>query len=432
MSFVGKSSAALICLGVLGPVAFAQKNVVKVAKTVVTKPAVVQPRPPLLSAGKVPPLALQLQQNFMRDWDLALGTPLERSVARQHQKATSILTVTLKQRRQYVAERIQPVKDFLATHQNNWPQYGKSKQDDDMLRYISNFMEAEDPTPQVLGLQREIIRLRAQSNARSPYEVASIVGSMMEYGLIPHRAKTGNPKQNEDVELVNLGEDLAFAMAAFRVSMKNNPWKKISGFARIVDIATTYKAVSRQDLLLGGIPEMYEGEGGIHYPNIPLLTKNQYLVKQYRFATEHPFEFVLAPFWEKVFGYSFYRSFKYLSPVEKQALLFNAPQLPKSVKVLSDVFATCYDNAVRSWVEQNKREPNSYVGVWREEELADFLTRSTPTRSWFRFRENNEPKLFMDLSIPHQVEVLMWIWKNLNISPVRALERLTADKRDFF
>ena len=72
------------------------------------------------------------------------------------------------------------------------------------------------------------------------------------------------------------------------------------------------------------------------------------------------------------------------------------------------------------------------MGVWREEELADFLTRSTPTSSLFRFRENNEPKLFMELSIPHQVEVLMWIWKNLNISPVRALERLTADKRDFF
>ena len=41
-------------------------------------------------------------------------------------------------------------------------------------------------------------------------------------------------------------------------------------------------------------------------------------------------------------------------------------------------------------------------------------------------------KMFMDLTIPHQVEVLMWIWKKLNISPVSALERLTAEKRDFF
>ena len=373
MSFVGKSSAALICLGVLSPVAFAQKNVVKVAKTVAAKPAVVQTRPPLLNAGRVPSVSLQLQQSFMKNWDLALEENLERNVALQNHKEMSIPTVSLKQRNQYVAEKIQPVKGFLATHQNNWPEYGKSKQDNDMLRYIFNFMEVKDPTPQVVELQREIIRLRAQSNAHSPYEIASIVGSMMEYGIVPPRAKVGNAEETADIQVTALAEDLAFAMAATQVPMKENPWKKVLGFNRIADIASTYYAMRRQDVFLEEIPETYVGEGAIHYPNIPLLTKQQYLMQQNRFATEHPFEFVLAPFWEKVFGRSFYRLFNQLSTVEKQALLFNAPQLPKAVDLSASVFAPCYDNAVLSWMEQNNREPNSYVGVWLHYDLMKMM-----------------------------------------------------------
>ena len=221
-------------------------------------------------------------------------------------------------------------------------------------------------------------------------------------------------------------------MAATQVPMKENPWKKVLGFNRIADIASTYYAMRRQDVFLEEIPETYVGEGAIHYPNIPLLTKQQYLMQQNRFATEHPFEFVLAPFWEKVFGRSFYRLFNQLSTVEKQALLFNAPQLPKAVDLSASVFAPWYDNAVLSWMEQNNREPNSYVGVWREDQLATFLTKPQGSVASLRFNENDEMKMFMDLTIPHQVEVLMWIWKKLNISPVSALERLTAEKRDFF
>ena len=429
MSFVGKSSVVLICLGVLSPVALAQKNITKTLKAVVTKPVVLRAHPPLLKAGRIPPVSLQLQQSFMKNWDLALEENLERNVALQHHKEMAISTVSLKQRKQYVTEKMQLLKDFVATHQNNWPRYGKSKQDNYVLRYILHFMEVQNPTPQVAELQREIIRFRRQTNARSPYEIASIVGSMMEYGLVPARVRVGEQENSNDVEITDLAEDLAFAMAASQVSMKNNPWKKISGFKHMADVVSTYYAMRRQDVLLEGIPETYIGESGIHYPNVPLLTKEQYLVKQNQFATEHPFEFVLAPFWEKVFHSSFYRIFNTLSPVQKQAILLTAPKLPQAVNVTPAVFAACYNNALGTWIAQHGREPNIYTTA--TDKLQRFLTDPQSSRP-FRFRLNEEIRTFIDLPNEQQVEVLMWIWKNWQISPAEALKRFEMDYKNFF
>ncbi len=429
MSFVGKSCVTLICICVLSPVVWGQKKVTKVAQAVTAKPTVSLPRPPLAKAGEIPPVSTLLRQNFMHGWNLAMDTRLTRNVAQQTKKSISTPSTALTQRKQYVEEKIKPLRDFMETHQNNWPRYGKSKQDNHLLRYVLSFMEVDKPSPEEIELQREIIRLRAQSNAWSPYEIVSTVGAMMEYGIVPARAVAGGKELQEDADVTALAEETAFAMAAAKVPMKNNPWKKISGFNRIADMVSTYYAMRRQDFFTEGIPETHIGDGKIHYPNIPLLTKKQYLLEQNRFATEHPFEFALAPFWEKMFHSSFYRIFNSLSFVEKQAVLFTAPQLPMAVDATT--MAACYNNAVRAWTEQHGREPKSYTVAYRTEQLQRFLANPQEVRP-FRFNVNEELKTFIDMSNEQQVEVLMWIWQNWQISPVEALKSFEADKKSFF
>ena len=433
MSFIYKVSAVFACIGVLTSPVLAQKKVTKAAKAAITTPKIAVVRPPLLKAGTTASVAQQLQQNLMQSWNLAQAAHLERK-ALQARNRNNLLSVGLdiRKREAYVADKLKPLKNYLAAHQNNWPEYNRHAESNQLLRYIANFMEVEDPTPEVLSLQQQIIRLRATSNARSPYEVVKIVGDMMQYDIVPSRAMlAGKDNQNREEELA-LGEDLAFAMAAAKVPMPQNPWKNISGFDHIIDVVNTYNAMRRQDALLEGIPQTYTGKGGIHYFNIPLLTKTAYLNEQSHFAVIYPFEYVLAPFWERTFGRSFYRIFNKLSDKEKKAILFTAPQLPRAINENSPVFSPCYSNAVNLWEEYNHREVNNYAGVERTEKLIQFLRDDGHKMPSFRFRTPAGPALFVDLSYPEQVEVLMWIWKHLHMLPSKALERFEIDSRNYF
>ena len=432
MYLLRNCGVACVCLCVCATMSSAQKKITKVVSQVAAKPAPSLSRPPLIEAGQVTSLSKKLQQNLMQGWNLALSTQVERAIL---PKATGSKRLMPKaqtlQRNKFVVENMQPLKDYIASHQNNWPEYGKNLEANKLVHYVFNVLEQQNPTPEILELQREIIRLRATSNARSPYEVVQLVGAMIEYGFIPSRATMNAKYSGKSEDEIALGEDLAFAIVASKVPMQANPWKKISGFDRIVDIVHTYQARSRQDMLQAGIPETYIGAGGLRYQNIELLTQDQYLNKQYFFAVEHPFEFVLAPFWERVFGNSFYRTFNNLSNVEKEAVLFTAPKLPQAVNVDSQPFSLCYENAVNWWIERNGRQPNHYAGE-ELEKLKQFLTSDEKQSPSFSFRTELGRQPFIDLSYSQQTEVLMWIWKNLHILPTQALERFEVDSRNYF
>ena len=434
MYFIYKSCVIAVCLCVISTSVFAQKKVSKIVKPVVSNPKISVARPPLLKAARVPSVGQRLQQNLMQGWNLVLQTQLERKALEKiTQKKATVSAKAQQERQKYIIEKLQPIKTYLAVHQNNWPEYNRHPESNDLLRYIFNFIKEENPSAEVLELQREIIRLRATSNAPHPYDVIQTISSLMEYGnIVPSRATPDAQKNGKTQEEIALGEELAFAMAAAKVPMEGNPWANLPKLDRIADITNTYNAMRRQDMSSEGIPETYEGFAQIHYSNIPLLTTSEYLEEQNLFAVSHPFEYVLAPFWEQVFGRSFYGIFNGLSEQEKKAVLFTAPRLPRMIDVNSAIFLPCYSNAVKLWEEYNRREVNHYAGVEREKELVNFLTSNKPAPTDFLFRTSKGAVTFIDLSNEQQVEVLMWGWKHLQLLPSQMLERFKGDRRTYF
>ncbi len=439
MSIVGKSSAVLVCACMLTPAAFAQNKTV-IIKYLNPKQDV---RKTLQNMTRVPSKYARVnaldevrRTNFQHAVLDGFDMALERQAVQAAQAKRSALPkadlngiyapLSVQQRKSWVAQKIKPVKDYLAAHQNNWPEYNKFPQSNQLLRYIADVMEMKNPSPQVRGLQRELIRLRATSNARTPYEVSQIVGAMMEYDIVPVRATRSAQENGHTDEEITLGEDLAFAMAASKVAMKDNPWKKISGFERMTDVINTYNAMRRQDPVGLGIPETYMNDNLIHAANIPLLTKADYLEKQYAFAVNHPFEFVLAPFWEQALGDSLYTAFNNLSQLEKEAILLNAPKLPRSVNVDSKLFMTWYDNAVILWEEANRREVRSYAEEEDTEALVAFLNATDGGKKEFLFQTDSGRVPFIRLSPAQQVEVLMWAWKHWHLLPSQGLKKFKA------
>ena len=435
MSVVGKSSVVLVCMCMLTPVAFAQ-NKAQLAKYLkVTQKA----RDAFQNFRRVPFKYAQLAAldetrriGFQQTVLDGLDTALERQALQAAQAQRSALSTTalnewqlplkLHQQKSWIDQKIKPVKDYLAAHQNNWPEYNKFPESNQVLRYIADVMEMKNPSPKVRNLQRELIRLRATSNALTPYEVAQMVGAMMEYGIVPARATYSAQEHGNIDEEIALGEELAFAMAAFKVPMKGNPWKKISGFGHIIDVTNTYNAMRRQGFISQGIPETYIDANLIHMANIPLLTQVAYLEKQYTFAGNHPFEFVLAPFWEQMAGEDLYTAFNKLAQVEKEAILFNTPQLPRTV-VESELFKTWCDNEVLLWEELKHREVGNYVGAEDAGELVSFLNGKDGDKKEFLFQAASGRVPFSGLTHAQQVEVLMWAWKHLHILPAQVLKR---------
>ena len=312
------------------------------------------------------------------------------------------------------------IADYLAANENVWPVYAPHSQENNLLKRISNFMEVENPSVEVVYIQQEIIRLRAQSQARGPKEVLSIVQDMIAYGLIPSRAYISEEGKYTDDE-VSIGEELAFALAAYKVPMENNPWK-LEGMAEVADKASTYYAMRRADPLFEGLPHSHI-QDGIHQPNFPVWTRAQFVQHQRLWVEEHPFEYALADYWEKTFGHAFYKVYNVLSPLEKEAILFSAPDLPQVADATAVGFSAHYDKALERWIAEHKRAPFSRVGMDKEEYFGKVLADPATYPLTVGFQNSQRQWVdFADLHYPEQLEVLLWIWQKYQILPQKALQ----------
>lgn len=312
------------------------------------------------------------------------------------------------------------VKDYLAANGNVWPVYAPHSPAINLLKRIANFMEVETPSQQVLYIQQEIIRLRAASQARSPREVLAIVKDMMRYGMVPNRAYMSEEASYTQEEL-EIGEELAFAIAAYKVPMENNPWQ-IPGMQEVADKTAVYYAMRRADPLFEGLPVMYV-KSGIHEFNFPVWTRGEFVWHQQKWVHEHPFEYALAFYWEKKFGQALYRVYNNLSKVEKRAILFTAPGLPQVADATAENFAVYYDQALEKWQAAHNHAPYSRVSLEQEEMLGKKLTYSQDYKTTFKFRNAQGQYVdFVDLAYPQQLEILLWIWQKYQIFPQKALE----------
>ena len=322
------------------------------------------------------------------------------------------------------------VVQYLRAHQNRWPTYVPHSEEAALLKRITNFMEVEDPSLEVLYIQQEMIRLRASSKARSPQEILSIIRDMMHYEIVPSRAYLSEENKHTQEEL-ELGEELAFAIAAFKVPMENNPWKFVE-MQEIVDKATTYNTLRRVDPLFEGLPAMHI-EDGMHKSNFPVWTRGEFAWHQKEWVHKHPFEYALAPYWEKTFGTAFSRTYNSLSVLEKEAVMYATPGLPQVADVTSESFVDYYDREVAQWIAANKRVPFSRVAEDKEEYLGKVLAypEQYPMNLKFKHSKNGWVK-FADLAYPQQLEVLLWIWQKYQIFPQNALEIIGKTTTDYY
>ncbi len=450
MSVICKSSAVLACVCMLAPVAFAQNKTV-IIKYLNPKQNV---RKTLQNITRVPSKYAQVnelteirQSNFQNAVLDGINMGLERQAikAAQAQRQAAVAqeiaapklgevwhktSLSHEQLRTQAQWQTQFIVQYLKTHQNVWPVYEPHSQEANILKRISNFMEAENPSVEVIYIQQEIIRLRAASQARTPHEILSIVQDMIAYGLIPSRAYISEEGKYTDDE-VSIGEELAFAIAAYKVPMEKNPWK-IAGMEQIVDQVTTYYAMRRADPLFEGLPHSHI-QDGIHQPNFPVWTRAQFVQHQRLWVEEHPFEYALADYWEKTFGHAFYKVYNVLSPLEKEAILFSAPNLPQVADATAVGFSAHYDKALEKWIAEQKRAPFSHVGMDKEEYFGKILADPATYPLTVGFQNSQRQWVdFADLGYPEQLEVLLWIWQKYQILPQKALQVLGVKPQRYF
>lgn len=340
----------------------------------------------------------QFQTALMQNWQL-------QTQGRQRAPAN-------KQARLSAQRNTRFLRDYLQTHQNSWPVYAQSAQDNRVLRHVMGLMSAQENTPEILATKQEIIHLRAASNSRTPQELFSIIRDMMAYGIVPSRVHVDAMQRYTEDELA-LGEDLAFALLAYQVPMKNNPWN-LPGVAHLADQVNTYNLMRRANPLFESLPELYE-ENGMHKDNIPLLTQQEYASRQLAFATEHPFEYALAPYRSASFGLALPKVFNQLSRLEKEAILFTAPGLETNTG--KQMATTWYDKAVQ---KQNSG-PRSFLEPENEVNFKQRLTGNY--RILFRSLSGEEVA-FQDLPYQSQVEFLQWAWQNHRLLPGAVLNSL--------
>lgn len=431
-----KSSAVLASILLLAPAAFAQNKTV-IIKYVNPKQNV---RKTMQSLTRVPSKYAQVNelsemrrmnfQNAVLDGiELGIEKKALQAVQAQRQvaqkmsdaKLSNPLTEHLPEQLQAQAEqRTEFLVQYLKAHQNVWPVYAPRSEEAYLLKRISNFMEVKNPSLDVLYIQQEIIRLRAASKARSPQEVLSIVQDMISYEMIPSRAYLSEENKHTQEEL-EIGEELAFAVAACKVPMQNNPWNTLQ-MKEVADRTVTYNAMRRADPLFEGLPTMHI-EDGMYQSNFPLWTRSEFAWHQLEWVHQHPFEYALAPYWEKTFGTAFYRVYNSLSTLEKEAVLFTAPGLAQVADATAENFADYYDKALENWMTANNREPQSRVMLEQEEILGKKLTYPQEYEYTLKFRNGKREWVeFADLAYPQQLEVLLWIWKKYQIFPQKALE----------
>ncbi len=448
MSVVCKSSAVLACVCMLAPVAFAQNKTV-IIKYLNPKQDV---RKTLQNITRVPSKYAQINElseirriNFQNTVLDGLELGIERSALQQarvqHQAAQQIPVVKLselghqsslshEQLQTQAEHQTEFIVQYLREHKNRWPVYAPRSEEAHLLKCIANFMEVENPPLDVIYIQQEIIRLRASSKARSPQEILSIVQDMMRYGMVPSRAYMSEEEKHTPEEL-QVGEDLAFAIAAYKVPMKDNPWK-MPQMQEVADKTATHNAMRRTDPLFEGLPQMHV-EDGIHQPNFPVWTRSEFTWHQQEWVHKHPFEYALALYWEKTFGRSLYRIYNHLTEIEKQAIMFATPKLPAVADTTSELFAPYYDKALQQWINTHNRAPASRVDHEKEEYLGAVLAGTQPYHHALQFKDIRGRYVdFVDLDYPTQVEVLMWVWQKYQIVPANALGILEKSSQPYF
>ncbi len=432
------SKVSLACLAVCvgTSVAVAQKNPGKIIKAVVKTPnlnVIESMQPPLRVPGALPSFGNVLRQNVVYSLQLAAQreeakrilapatTARQRALAAQTMPSIHVGQDLTNKDIAYIAKQTSPVRHYLATHDNTWPTYLADGSNNRILRHIRNFMQVENPSASVLAIQRELIRMRASSQARSPQEVRAFVRDMLEYGIVPQQVSFLFPTDRTEEELA-LGEDIAFAIAASKVPVENNPWQ-MEGTAILADKVATYNAMRRVSPLEEGLPATYT-KNGIHEPNFPTWTQAQYTQYQLEFAQEHPFEYVLAPYREKYFGTALPKIYNALSDVEKRAIMFHAPALAEIIPVptLTEAY---YDEVLERWIKEHHREPVCRISNYTQEDWEYILHLQRMGNYHFLFHnEMREEVPFYALRYEQQVETLVWAWKNHRIDPQAALKIL--------
>ena len=290
-----------LCVCMLCSTGFSQKNPQKIIRALTKTPSIAMREMvpfPARMLGNLPSANQVFQQSIVAGLErvAAQEALAPATVARRRALAaqTVELAADIKPRLNekmvaYVHTQTEPIRQYLNTHDNTWPEYQIQDPHNRVLRQIRNFMEVQDPSPEVLAIQQEMIRMRQHSQARTPKEVRAIVNDMMTYGMVPSRAYAGATPFVTQEELA-LGEDLAFAIAAYRVPMKNNPWK-IEGMAQLIDKATTYYAMRRVSPMFEGLPTIYE-EGGIYHDNFSVWTRGEFTWRKQEWVHQHPFEYI--------------------------------------------------------------------------------------------------------------------------------------------
>lgn len=416
--------AGSICL--LTPGVYAQKNSGKVIKSLLTTPKVNTPaaRPPLLKASKNVSVSRALRQNWMANWNLALSAQAERqmlsSVTKKRMKMLQAHRQLAGQQQlsPYAQKQTRFLREDLEKNGHIWPSYATGSQNVYMLRRITNFMTVENPDPEVLEVQQEIIRLRAASQALSPEEVLRAAQEFVSNGVVPQQAYVWAREVYTEEELA-LGEEIAFAIAASKVPMENNPWN-IPGMDELADKVNTYNLMRRAIPLFEGIPE-YATENGVRQPNIPILTRAEYAEKQLAFANEHPFEYALAPYRSQYFGGVLSNVFNRLSRIEKEALLFTTPGLETATD--TKISADWYDEDGLRWdLIHPDRKLRSFLNA---EDTANFMERLSDVaaknyRLSFR-TPSGENVAFEELPYENQIEFLRWAWAHHRLVPQAVL-----------
>ncbi len=428
-SVLSKICVTGLCVCTLCSTGFSQKNPKKIVELFTKTPSVTMREMvpfPARMLGNLPSANQVFQQSIVAGLERvsAQEALAPATVARRRALATQTVELAAdikpkldEKKVAYVYTQTEPIRRYLDTHDNTWPQYQKQDSHNRVLRQIRNFMEVENPSPEVLAIEREIIRMRQHSRARTPQEVRTIVDEMMAYRMVPSRAYAGFTPLATEEELA-LGEDLAFAIAAYRVPMENNPWQ-IEGMAQLIDKATTYYAMRRVSPMFEGLPTLHEEEG-IYRDNFFVWTRGEFTWRKQEWVHQHPFEYDLAVYREKEFGPQLAQIYNNLCEAEKKAIMFHAPDLPTQVD--EQIAAEWYDKACLPWAQ---RELRSFLP---SQDAAGFEARlSWAANSSYRIlfvEEDGNKVLFKDLPYEEQLEVLRWAWQTYRLSPRDVLKVL--------
>ncbi|MBR2082637.1 MAG: hypothetical protein IJ876_06500 [Elusimicrobiaceae bacterium] len=406
-----KSCAVLVCMGMIvsGYAAVPKKSVIK---AVTTKQPVIRVKLPVYSLPSVTaplPVCALNTSKLLKHAEPEIERQILKGSTNPAGKQLTVMTVDA---------RLKPLAEYLQANHYKWPAYTDNEQARYLLHRIHNFMNVEDPSADVIALQRQIIRLYQHVQAPPAEQTLRAVRFFMAVQhRVPARDYIGNDTKYSAEELA-LGEELAFVLEAAKVPMKDNPFAKAPEIDVITDQVHIYYTLRRVSPLFEGLPEYSQD----HTANFPLWTQEEYVRQREAWIEEHPFEYELAPYRERYFGLYLPNIYNQLSKTEKTALMFRTP----GVWELDEHFTmhhTWYQHAVnRWWYEQGGHKPSSHCQ--NETALISILKYGRiPRQAPMLFTNQfGEAISFLSLSYEEQVEVLIWAWLELGLEPRQVLE----------